>query len=101
MEKINEIISAQVKVQNQHKKLIESEVKIEKDYFTGMLEIPYWIEGEVPTRPIDIWGKAGSVPNGFVTGAACTAIELCVEDLSNKKIQTKKLLTGKSKLNRK
>lgn len=54
-----------------------------------MLEIPYWIEGVVPARPIDIWGKAGSVPNGFVTGAACATMVLWVEDLSRKpKIKT-------------
>ena len=56
-----------------------------------MLEIPYWIEGVVPIRPIDIWGKAGSVPNGLVGGAACATTELWVEDLSNKCIHTKNL----------
>jgi len=41
----------------------------------------------VPTRPIDIWGIAGSVPNGFVFGTACTATAFWVEDLPN--IKTK------------
>jgi hypothetical protein len=47
---------------------------------TGKEEIPYWIEGAVPTRPIDIWGNAGSVPNGFVAGTGCTTAELGVAD---------------------
>lgn len=49
---------------------------------TGMVEIPYWTEGEEPARPIDIWGIAGSVPNGFVTGAGCmTILEWVAEPL--------------------
>lgn len=46
-----------------------------------MVDIPYWIEGPVPTRPIDIWGIAGSVPNGFTAGTGWATAELWVADL--------------------
>lgn len=58
-----------------------------RNCFTGKLEIPYWIDGAVPAWPTDIWGKAGSVPNGFKIGADCTTAGLWVEDLINKRAQ--------------
>lgn len=48
-----------------------------------MLDIPYWTAGADPPRPIDIWGIAGSVPNGFEAGTTgCTTAGLWVADLS-------------------
>lgn len=60
-----------------NKKLIEYSLLryIRTSALTGRLEIPYWIEGEAPERPIDICGIAGKVPKGFV-GADCPTIEL-------------------------
>lgn len=52
-----------------------------QDMLTGKEEIPYWIEGAVPERPIDIWGIAGRVPNGLLTGSACATAELWGADL--------------------
>lgn len=52
-----------------------------------MLEIPYWIEGEVPAHPIDIRGIAGRVPNGFETGAGCTIAVFWVADLYQQWLQ--------------
>ena len=58
---------------------------IEKKMFTGMLEIPYWMDGEVPALPIDIWGIAGRVPKGFVTATGCATAEIWLEELQHVK----------------
>lgn len=46
-----------------------------------MLDIPYWIDGEAPVLPIDIWGIAGRVPKGFVTATGCATADIWFAEL--------------------